>query len=69
MDKELLKPRTRKTPIMLLVVAGIFSSIASAYGGISAIILSLGYLMFTMSFFLVLFAVFHKIKEQEKRTW
>ncbi|MCL2233993.1 MAG: SPFH domain-containing protein [Treponema sp.] len=61
-DKEAQAPRTRKFPVVLLITAGIFSSVASAYAGISAIILSLGYLMFTMSFFLVLIAVFHKIK-------
>ena len=64
MDKEkgLGSLGTRKFPIVLLITAGIFSSFASAYGGISAIILSLAYLMFTMSFFLVLIAVFNRIK-------
>ena len=61
-DKELQNSRTRKFPVILLLISGIFSSIASAYGGLSAIILSLSYLMFTMSFFLVLIAVFNKIK-------
>ena len=64
MDKE--KPH-RTFPIVLLVVSGIFSSAASAWGGISAIILSLGYVMFTMSFFLVLIAVFHRIKIRLQR--
>ena len=61
-DNELLKLRTRKFPVILLIVSGIFSSIASAYGGLSAIILSLSYLMFTLSFFLLHIAVFQKIK-------
>ena len=61
-NKESLKPRTRKFPIILLIISGFFFSVASAQGGISAIILSLSYLMFTMSFFLILIAVFQKIK-------
>ena len=60
--KELLKPRIRKFPVILLIISGIFFSVASVYGGISAIILSLSYLMFTMSFFLIHISVFHKIK-------
>jgi len=62
MNKELKNPGPRKFPVILLITAGIFSSIASAYGGISSVILSLGYLMFTMSFFLVLISVFHGIE-------
>lgn len=60
--KEPQKPGARKFPVILLIVTAILSSIASAYGGISAVILSLGYLMFTMSFFLILIIVFCKIK-------
>jgi len=62
MGKELKNLKPRKFPIILLIMAGIFSSVASAYGGISSVILSLGYLMFTMSFFLVLISVFHGIE-------
>jgi len=62
MGKDLKTIRPRKFPIVLLITAGIFSSVASAYGGISSVILSLGYLMFTMSFFLVLISVFHGIE-------
>jgi len=61
-NKESLNARTRTFPIMLLIVSGILSSVISAYGGLSAIALSLGYLMFTMSFFLIHISVFHKIK-------
>ena len=58
----MLKLRTRKFPVILLIATGIFSSVASAYGGLSSVLLGLSYLMFTMSFFLILFAVFQKIK-------
>jgi len=58
-DKNL---NPRKFPVLLLIMAGFISSAVSAYGGTSAVTLGLGYLMFTMSFFLILIAVFNKIK-------
>ena len=61
-DKKRQNLRTRKFPIILLIAAAFFFSVVSAYGGISAIILSLSYLMFTMSFFLILITVFNRIK-------
>jgi hypothetical protein len=57
---ELPNQKTRKFPVILLISAAVFLSAVSA-GGLSVLLLSLSYLMFTISFFLILIAAFNKI--------
>ena len=66
-DKDLQYRKTRKFPIALLIISAILISAASIYGGISAIVLSLSYLMFTMAFFLILISVFHRVKRPKPK--
>ena len=55
-------PQTRKFPIALLFAAAVFLYILSSYGK-GVIIFRLAELLFTMSLFLILMAVFYEIKK------